>query len=95
MWSTHESRTIITEPNHLPSLQSTQGKQTNERPNGVMADKVSKKDMTAVKASLSTVSSDRKTNKVAGSLRKVASAQRTPSKTAKPKTPSVPVKGKK
>jgi hypothetical protein len=35
MWSTHESRTIITEPNHLPSLQSTQGEQTNERPNGM------------------------------------------------------------
>lgn len=59
--------------------------------------KVSKKEMTSVKASLSSArgSSDRKTNAVAGSLRKTASAGRTPSKTAKPNTPSVPVKGKK
>lgn len=60
-----------------------------------MADKVSKKDMTAVKVSLSKTMSSRKTNKLAGSLRKIANAQRTPSVTGKPKTPSVPVKGKK
>jgi hypothetical protein len=30
-----EPRTIITEPNPLPLLQSTQGEQTSERPNGM------------------------------------------------------------
>jgi hypothetical protein len=35
LWKPYESRTIITEPNHLPNLQSTQGEQTSERPNGM------------------------------------------------------------
>jgi hypothetical protein len=62
-----------------------------------MADKVSKKEMTSVKASLSSAlgTSDRRTNKLAGTLHKMAKDQRTSSKTVKPKTPSVPVKGKK
>lgn len=62
-----------------------------------MAGKVSKKEMTAVKASLNSVSgsSNRKTNKMAGTLQKMAKDARTPSVTAKPKTPKVPTKGKK
>jgi len=31
----HEPRTIITEPNNLPILQTKQGEQTSERPNGM------------------------------------------------------------
>jgi hypothetical protein len=59
-----------------------------------MADKVSKKDIKSVKASLNTAkgSSARKTNKVAGSVLKLARDQRTPSVAAKPKTAKVPVK---
>ncbi len=59
-----------------------------------MADKVSKKDVKSVKASLNAAkgSSPRKTNKIASSVLKLAKDQRTPSVTSKPKTPKVPVK---
>jgi hypothetical protein len=93
----YESRTIITEPRPLSDLQSTQVEQSSEGQDGVMAGKVSKKDMTTVKASLSRSPyiSDRQTNKLAGAVQKIAKDARTPSVTAKPKTPKVPVKGKK